>query len=172
MAKKDSLVFEGIKYAMTSAHRPPANKNQQNMSFVFFFIFCKHSSVILPAESGKKPLKTMSGCWRAATATWSKRNFIFKGQDSPFPIRFSNTKSKYYVFFLQKLKHRDNLYNKVSPLDWKGKLSEHKKCVFCTKRGLKVSTKMNAVTTEVFSPRHDLAAAQFKVKITSHGVVQ
>lgn len=154
---------------------PPSASSQQKTTkheFCGFFHFCKHSSVILPAESGKKPHKKMNGCWRAATTIWGKRIFIFKEHNSPFPVRFSNIKSKCYVFFLQKLKNRGNLYNKVSPLDWKGKLSEHKKCVFCTRRSLKVSTKMNKITTEVFSPRHNLAVAWFEVKITSHGVME
>lgn len=148
----------------------PTKNNKTRVLWGIFFCFCKHSLVILPAESGKKPHKKMSGCWRAAI--WGKRSFIFKEHDNPFLIHFSNIKNKGSIFFSQKLRYRDNLYNKVSPLDWKGKLSEHKKCMFCTKRGLKVSTKMNAITTEVFSPQHNLAATQFKVKITFHGIMQ
>lgn len=114
----------------------------------------------------------MSGYWRAAAAIWGKSNFMFKEHASPFPGCFSNIKSKYYVFFSQKLECRDNLHNKVSPLDWKGKFNEHNKCVFCTKRGLKVSTKMNAITTQGFSPCHNLAAAQFRAKLPSQGVMR
>lgn len=41
--------------------------------------------------------------------------------------------------------------------------------MFCTRRGLKVRTKMNAITTEGFSLQHNVAAARFEVKITSRG---
>lgn len=103
---------------------------------------------------------------------WAKGISYLKSMTAVSQVHCSNTKSKCYVFFSQKLTYIGNLYHKVSPLDSKGKLSEHKECAYCNKRSLKVSTKINAITTVLFSPMHKLASAQFKVKITSHGVMQ
>lgn len=117
----------------------------------------------------------MNVYWRAATAKqqfWANGASYLKSVTAVSQVQCSNTKSKCYVFFSQKLAYIGYLYHKVSPLNSKGKLTEHKEWAYYNKRSLKVRAKMNAIITVVLSPMHRQAFAWLKIKITSQSAMQ